>query len=579
MMHHPDRIWGARLRRALGSLGLGRAAAGSGATSAAVGRLSVVLLVLLAIAVPVIAQPAGDLMELRRLQQQMQEAAAAQGGTGAKPLVEPPTFAPGEEPLLSGPIDPAQYIIGPGDVLGLTLQGAMHRFDELKVSPEGVVLVPGAGPVAVAGSTLAVSRSRIGEEVAKSYRNVQVIVNLLRLRTFAVTVIGQVSTPGQVEASQADRVSEVITKAGGPLPNASDRAITLIRRDGTRLPCDLLGFWRSGDLQANPHLQDGDIIIVGFRREGVMINGEVNKPGQIEFLDGDSLGGMIRLAGGLTQKATLDTIEIARYAPGSTVPNLSYLFGSGSGAASTRSFGLQARDAIQIRTDPNWDVRHRVEVRGEVRFPGTYIIDEDKTTLSELMTRAGGFTSDASLREATLVRKVDESLKDPEYERLRLVPAADMSRTEYEYFKMRGRQRLGLMAVNFAELFEEGNGDQDVLLRDGDIIMVPLKKTYVTLAGQIALPGNIRYEPGLSIEDYITRSGGYSWKAAKGRTVLIRASTGEWIKRGGGVKIGPGDTIWVPEKPDRDWYGVFKDTLLILSQLATIYLVVKTSTQ
>lgn len=572
MKHLPDRLWSAGLHRAAAGceIPLGRAG---------LGRLSLALVLIMAIATPLLAQPAGDLMELRRLQQQMQEAAAAQGATGTKSLVEPPTVGVGQEPLLSGPVDPTQYIVGPGDVLGLTLQGAMHRFEELRVSPEGVVLVPGGGPVDVAGATLEVARSRIGEEVAKSYRNVQVIVNLLRLRTFAVTALGQVSSPGQVEASQADRVSEVITKAGGPLPNASDRAITLIRRDGKRLPCDLLGFWRTGDLRANPHLQDGDIIIVGFRREGVMINGEVNKPGQIEFLEGDSLGGMIRLAGGLTQKATLDTIEIARYASGSTVPTLSYLFGSGTNVGSTRNFGLQARDAIQIRTDPNWDVRHRVEVRGEARFPGTYIIDEDKTTLSELMARAGGFTPDASLREATLVRKVDESLKDPEYERLRLVPAADMSRTEYEYFKMRGRQRLGLMAVNFAELFEEGNKDQDVLLRDGDIITVPLKKTYVTLAGQVALPGNIRYEPGLEIDDYIARSGGYSWKAAKGRTVLIRASTGEWIKRGGGAKIGPGDTIWVPEKPDRDWYVMFKDTLLILSQLATIYLVVKTSTQ
>jgi protein involved in polysaccharide export with SLBB domain len=427
--------------------------------------------------------------------------------------------------------------------------------------------------------TLEATRVRIAEEVAKSFRNVQVIVNLVRLRRFAVFVLGQVAAPGQYEASQADRVSEGIQKAGGPLPNASDRSISLIHRDGTKVPCDLLGFWRTGDLQANPHLEDGDIVIVGFRREGVMINGEVNKPGQIEFLEGDSLGAMIRLAGGLTQKATLDTIEIARYAPGNTVPEISLLYGSLDARAAVLSLPLQARDAIQIRTDPNWDIRHRVEMRGEVRFPGTYIVDEDKTTLSEVVARAGGFTSDASLREATLVRKVDESLKDPEYERLRLVPAADMSRTEYEYFKMRGRQRLGLMAVNFADLFEGGNRDQDVLLRDGDIITVPLKKTYVTLAGQVAIPGNIRYEPGLTVDDYIGRSGGYAWKAAKGRTVLIRASTGEWIKKGDADMIGPGDTIWVPDKPDRDWYTMLKETLLILSQVATVYLVIKTSTK
>jgi len=542
-------------------------------------RLFVVAVPLAALPSAAASQSASDLQELRRFQRQAQEAAKESPEAFARPLGQRPADRSAEEPLLEGPIDPALYVVGPGDVLGLTLQGTIRRFDELEVSPEGFVLIPGAGPVTVAGMTLEQARVLIGDEAMRSYRNVQVIVNLQRLRRFAVFVLGQVAAPGQYQASQADRASEGIQLAGGPLPNASDRAIHIFRRDREAIRCDLLGFWRTGDLQSNPHLQDGDVLIVGFRREGVMMNGEVNKPGQIEFLEGDSLGGMIRLAGGLTQKATLDTIEIARYAPGSTVPSISYLFAGAERRSSAWSFRLQARDAIQIRTDPNWDVRHRVEVRGEARFPGTYIIDEDKTTLTELLARAGGFTPDASLREATLVRRVDESIKDPEFERLRLVSAADMSQTEYEYFKMRGRQRPGLMAVNFTELFEGRNSAQDVLLRDGDVIIVPLKKTYVTLAGQVALPGNIRYETGLSIEDYIARSGGYAWKAAKGRTVLIRASTGEWIKRGGGVRVGPGDTIWVPEKPDREWYSIFKDSLLILSQVATIYLVIKTSTE
>lgn len=527
---------------------------------------------------PAAAQSAADLPELRRYAQQAQEAAAAQGARPNSAGVERPDMS--VQPLLEGPIDPATYILGPGDVLGLTVQGTIQRYDELTVSPEGTVLIPGAGPVAVAGSSLESSRTLIETEVARSYRNVRVIVSLLRLRRFAIFVLGHVASPGQYEASQADRVSGGIQKAGGPLPNASDRSIHLIRRDGTRVPCDLLRLWRTGDLGADPQLQDGDIVIVDSRREGVMVNGEVNKPGQIEFLEGDSLGGMIRLAGGLTQRATLDTIEIARYESGSTVPTLSYLLGgSPDGQSDLFGFALEARDAIQIRTDPNWDIRHRVELKGEVRFPGTYIVDEDQTALSTLIARAGGFTPDASLREATLVRRVDESIKDPEYERLRLIPPADMSRTEYEYFKMRGRQRLGLMAVNFADLFEKGDESQDVILRDGDVVTVPLRKTYVTLAGQVAIPGNIRYEPELDIDDYIARAGGYAWNAAKGRTVLIRASTGEWIGRGSADKIGPGDTIWVPEQPDRDWYTMFKETLLILSQVATIYLVIRTSTR
>ena len=515
-----------------------------------------------------------------------------------------PALSPLGEPLLERPVDGIGYVLGPGDVLALTLQGTISRNVELVVSPEGKVLIPGASEVKVAGLNLDDARTAIRAEVAKAFRNVQVSVTLVRLRRFTVYVLGQVMSPGQYTASPVDRVSEAIRLAGGlidrvPLPGArtppkleergSERSITLVHQDGTKSRCDLLRFRRTGDLAANPTVRDGDVIIVDYKREGVLLNGEVNSPGSIEFVEGDSLGSLIALAGGLTGKALLDTVEVGRFDPGSREPRVLHLSRGGvSGAtpeeaASAREsifgFAVEPRDAILIRTNPEWDVRHTVLIQGEVTYPGTYVVDESKSTLSDLIGRAGGFTANASLREAKLVRKVDESIKDAEFERLRTVPTADMSPTEYEYFKMRSRQRLGLMAVDFDALFGRNDESQDVLLRDGDVITVPPKKTYVTLSGRVAFPGNLEYEPGLSVDDYIKRAGGYSWKAAKGRTVVIRAASGEWIPKRRASRIGPGDTIWVPDKPERDWYAIFKDSLLIVSQLATVYLVIKSSTQ
>jgi protein involved in polysaccharide export with SLBB domain len=501
-----------------------------------------------------------------------------QGITDQEPL-GPPHPTQLEKPLLEGPVDPSTYLLGPGDILGLTLQGTIQRFEKLAVTPEGMILIPGAGRVSVAGISLEKAREEIVAEVGRAYRNVRIMITLLQLRRFVISVLGQVQNPGQYYVSQTERVSEAINMAGGAMPNASQRSIRLIRRDGSSSPCDLLRFWRTGDLDANPNLRDGDIVMVDFRREGVLLNGDVYKPGEIEYIDSDSLGGLIRIAGGLTQSAILDTVEIARYLPGSVVPGLFYLTRDHPGDEDRiLSFPLQPRDVILIRTDPDWDIRYTVEIRGEVRYPGVYVVDEDKTLLTDIIERAGGFTPEASLREASLVRRIDESIKDAEYERLLLVPPADMNRTEYEYFKMRGRQRLGLMAVDFFKLFVGEDRSQDVILRAGDVIDVPPQKTYVTLAGQVAIPGNIRFEPGLNVKDYITRGGGYAWKASKGKTVVIRAATGEWVSKGDIDEIGPGDTIWVPEKPERDWFSVFKDSIVILSQLATIWLVVKTST-
>lgn len=496
------------------------------------------------------------------------------------------------EPLLERTIDGSGYTLGPGDVLGLSLQGTISKATDLVVSPEGTVLIPGAGEVHLAGRSLDEARRVIRAEVARAFRNVQVSVTLLRLRRFTIFVLGQVRNPGQYTASPVDRVSEGVRLAGGLLDprdvsqrttlaeRSSERSVHLIHQDGSVERADLLRFRRTGELSANPSVRDGDVILVDFRQDGVLLHGEVHSPGEFEFVSGDTLGGVIELAGGLTQRAMLDTVEVARYRSGSAVPELLRLSGrSANDRAALFAFRLEARDAILIRTDPDWDIRHTVNVTGEVAYPGVYAIEEDRTTLSELIERAGGFTRDASLREAKLVRRVDETIKDAEYERLRTVSPADMSHDEYEYFKMRSRQRLGLMAVDFEALFERNDHTQDATLRDDDQVQVPPKKAYVTLAGQVALPGNIAYEPGLTLDEYVTRGGGYAWKGAKGKTVVIRASTGEWIPKNEAHRIEPGDTIWVPERPEREWYALFKDSLTLTAQLATIFLVIRSSTQ
>ncbi|MBK8230721.1 MAG: SLBB domain-containing protein [Candidatus Eisenbacteria bacterium] len=523
------------------------------------------------------------------------EGASDPGATGevATPIPTPSAaVGPTGEPLLERAIDGIGYVLGPGDVLALTLQGAMSRTQELVVSPEGKVLIPGASEVKVAGKSLDEARSAIRAEVGRAYRDVQISVSLVRLRRFTVYVLGQVQNPGQYTASPVDRVSESIRLAGGlidrvPLPGSktppraeergSERSIEVVHQDGSRARCDLLRFRRTGELAANPTVRDGDVILVDYRQPGVLLSGEVNSPGEIEFVEGDDLGDLIELAGGLTAKALLDTIEVARFDPQSVTPRYIYL--SPATDPQALSFAVAPRDGILIRTDPSFDVRHTVRLEGEVVFPGVYVVDERKTSLRALIERAGGFTQDASLREAKLTRRVDESIKDAEFERLRLVSPADMSPTEYEYFKMRSRQRAGLMAVDFEALFTRSDLSQDVVLRNGDVVSVPPRKAFVTVSGQIAFPGNLAFEPELSVDDYIERAGGYAWKAAKGRTVVIRASSGEWIPKGSAKRLGPGDTIWVPEKPERDWYALFKDSLLIVSQLATVYLVIRSSTQ
>jgi hypothetical protein len=82
------------------------------------------------------------------------------------------------------------------------------------------------------------------------------------------------------------------------------------------------------------------------------------------------------------------------------------------------------------------------------------------------------------------------------------------------------------------------------------------------------------YEPGLEPEDYIRRAGGYAEKAAQGKTRVIRAATGEWVSLGEVDALEAGDTIWVPEKPERHYWALLRDIIQVTTQIVTIYLVV-----
>jgi len=135
------------------------------------------------------------------------------------------------------------------------------------------------------------------------------------------------------------------------------------------------------------------------------------------------------------------------------------------------------------------------------------------------------------------------------------------------------------MVVDFHELFVDHDPEEDLLLRRGDVINIATRRDFVSVLGMVSDPGNIPYEAGLNVKEYIDRSGGYADRADKGKTRVIKAGTGEWVRSDDAQDLGPGDTVWVPEKADRDWWGVFKDVVGVTTQILTIYLIAERATQ
>ncbi len=491
-------------------------------------------------------------------------------------------------------IDPSEYTLGPGDEFTIYLWGQLDTPTTLTVNPEGRLLVPYVGPMEISGMVLAEAKELIIQRVKERYPGVDVSVELSNLRKFRLFIAGQITRPGSYTAYAVDRAFDVIETAGGltsekaerPASHASRRNIKIYRQNGEILTIDLDRFLKLGDLKANPYVKMGDVIYIPFGRESVAILGPVNAPGNYEFKSGEGLRDLIELAGGLQSSAQLTGVEVIRFEEdGKTrkcisIDLHSILEEKGNPG---EQFSLEPDDQIFIRRVPEWHIKRLTRLDGEVKYPGLYVIEEGKTTLSQIIEKAGGFTEDALLDKAEVIRWEARETPDPEFERLRIMAAVqgglqEMTRQEYGYFKIKSREKRGIMSVDFRRLFVEGDLSEDIVLKHGDLITIPRRWETIAVSGQVKRPGLIPYEAGKGPDFYIEQAGGYSWNANKGWTRVIKGKTGLWLKPKKVKRLEPGDAICVPENPRRDWWQLARDTSTILGQLATFIIVAQAVT-
>ncbi|MBE2279102.1 MAG: SLBB domain-containing protein [Ignavibacteriaceae bacterium] len=479
--------------------------------------------------------------------------------TSLKNLSNPGTY---------GVINENDYILGPGDILTLVLLGLQETVVQLPVAIDGSIYIPKSGSLKVAGLSLAQARSKITEIIEKTYRNVDVYVNLTVIKIIRVSLYGDIKQPSSYSLPANFRLSDLLSNSKGITLTSDLRNIQIKRINGDSLNVDLLKYFRFGDFGGNPYLREGDFVFIEPADRFITIGGQVKFPGTYEFRDGESLGGILRLCGNLTEKARTDSIELIRFLPDNLRQRKEfYTFNQ----IESNNISLKNGDRVIVREIPKIFDENLVFIEGYVNFPGPYLIENNKTTLSEIIEMSGGFRDDAAIEDISLIRMSERVDLDPEFERLKLIPIADMSYDEYDYFKSKARQRYGKVVVDFYKLFILGDKSEDITLKKNDKIIVPDQKNHIALIGQVVNPGKVPYEKRYTINDYIAIAGGFGWRADISEVRVIRVNTGEWIDANDVDILYPGDTIWVPEeeKPPRFW-DIFMDTLTILGQVATV---------
>lgn len=373
-------------------------------------------------------------------------------------------------------------------------------------------------------------------------------------------VKGAVYRPGVYQLSaDVNTVKKLIDLAAGLKGDAfMNRAI--IQRERPDYTHETIAF----DLKAvmdgsaqDIELQNNDVLYISSIHDlqdmgHITVSGEVARPGSYVFAANTTIEDAIIQAGGLLESASTAKVDLSRRIkdPSSTdvSDTLSYTFTyniKDGFIVGGDEMVLQPYDRIYVRKSPTYNAQNHVTVSGEVVYPGLYALSQRESRLSDLVAEAGGATKWAYIKGAKLVRKmtaeeraiVEATLKALGNAKGAIEGLVDPAESEYT------------VGINLVEALENPGSDADVVLREGDRLIVPEYTNTVKISGNVMYPNVVTFNHKMSVKKYVTMAGGYGYKAKKSKAYVVYMN-GTVAKAKGLSKkvIEPGCEIIVPTK-------------------------------
>jgi len=437
-------------------------------------------------------------------------------------------------------------------------------------------------------------------------------LRILRLRPTVdqgVTVEGHVFRSAPAAWHEGLRLTDVLSSVDELKPNA-DIHYVLIRRE---LPPDRRVVLVSADLSAalrdpaspkNVPLMPRDRIIVfdsaagreqlmgpildEVRRqasidaptETVRVDGRVKAKGDYPLEPRMHVSDLLRAGGGLEDAAYSSKAELTRYklsTEGRTTQLVEIDLAAILRGDASADLALQPFDFLNIKEIPEWSEQEQVSLLGEVRFPGIYPIRRGET-LHSVLERAGGLTPLAFPDGSVFMRKELREREQQQLDRLVEQLQKDLAATALQaaaanqgqagsaltlgqtlLSQLKASKAVGRLVIDVNQVMASGIGSaNDVVLREGDQLIIPKQKKEVTVIGEVQNTTSHFYRQKLTRDDYIGLSGGVTRKADRSRIYIVRADgsvvsseNSGWFRRSGQVAMKPGDTVVVPLDTER----------------------------
>ena len=656
---------------------------------------------------------------------------------------------------------PQNYVLGPGDQLIIDIYGASQKSQQLQVSPEGKVTIPGYGPVKVSGMTVAAAQSHIRSTLGSRYSSSNISISVGQTRSMTVNVMGEVKVPGTYTLSAFSTVFHALYMAGGINDIGTLRNIKVFRNGRQITVVDVYEYILNGRLAGNIRLMENDVIVVGpydclvgiegnvkrpmfyemrstesvgtvlkyaggftgdaykkavrltrksgdrytvynieefdmstfkindgdavtvdgilnryenmveikgavfrpgkfqlgkditsvrslieaadgvtedaftahavlhrmrlnrtlevisvdvagilsgtvadipLKNEDVLfipteqdrlneriltIEGEVMSPGNYEFAENTTIEDLVLQAGGLTDAASTTKVDVSRRIidpkakEGSNAISKTYTFELKDGFVidGQPGFILEPYDIVQVRRSPTYMEPRNIFVEGEVQFGGVITLSSKNQRLSDAIKAAGGFTEEAYVKGARLLRTVTEDERNRATDLMRQIKNTGEQKDTIQTSQL-NLFKTYTVGINLDKAIENPGGDYDLVLRDGDRIIVPEYNGTVKISGNVQFPNTVAFNEGKGYKWYINKAGGFGNRAKKSKTFIIYQN-GTMAEVGRGTKVEPGCEIVVPTKAKKDmaavtqWLSIGSSVTGLAAMIATIANMVK----
>ncbi len=390
---------------------------------------------------------------------------------------------------------PANYELGVGDELGISIFGVSYYNTVAKVDSRGRIELGQLGSIYVKGMAFDKAKTLIRTALSNNFNMGanQLEISLAYSRSITVNIVGEVFKPGSYKIPALNTAFNALIAAGGPTDIGTLRNVQLRRNGKVIKTFDVYAYLQNPGSEDDFFLQDNDYLVVGTIGKLVSISGAVKRPMTYELLPTEQLSHLFKYAGGFQPNALSSNTQVQRY-----IDKNQRLFPVNWDSLSklNADFNLKAGDAVVVGV-VNEDLENQVEIKGPVYFPGVFPLVSGERVL-DLIQKAGGLKEQAMLKRAYLVRTEKDDTR-------RYIP------------------------LEVSALVNSVENVNNIVLRKNDVLLLYTEAEFldtftVNVNGEVKNPLTLAYKEGLTLGDVLVLAGGIKISAELTKIEIARSN-------------------------------------------------------